>query len=124
MTEVIQTLEEIEVDADDPRSLIEATSRSAAPVVLPPRPAPPSEEPELHHRAQVLDHLLGMARQYARNGSIRQAIELFFEVVADHAGTSQAVDAEEHLLAIAQHYEDQGELRQARGLYERLLKVS
>ncbi len=123
LTEASAALDESELDMED-SSPSPGARRPPAPVVLTPSSSPPQDQVNTHHRTQVLDHLLGMARQYAHNGSLRQAIELFFEVLSDHDGTPQACEAEEHLLAIAQHYEDQGELRLARGLYERLLKVS
>ena len=73
---------------------------------------------------RVLEHLASMADQYARDGSVRQAIELYFELVTDHAGTDQAVHAGDQLLAIAQQYDGPRRTAQARGIYERLLKVS
>jgi tetratricopeptide (TPR) repeat protein len=94
------------------------------PVVIPPRMPQSEDEPLSPQRMRVLDHLLSMADQYSRIGSIRQAIELYFELVTDHPDTEQAAHAGDQLLVIAQHYTDRGELRQARGIYERLLKVS
>ena len=62
-----------------------------------------------------------MADTYYQGGSLRQAIELYFELVRDHAGTPQAAQAEERLLEVARTYERAGELRQARGIYEQLI---
>jgi hypothetical protein len=72
----------------------------------------------------LLEHLIDMADQYSLSGSPRQAIELYFELVIEHAGTEQSVQACERLLAVARQYKNNGELRQARGIYERLLKAS
>ncbi|MFO0891268.1 MAG: hypothetical protein U0790_19255 [Isosphaeraceae bacterium] len=122
LTEADAVVEELEID--EPTSLIPEVPAPMPPVVLPSRP-PAAEHPEEdHHRGRVLDHLIGMAEMYARGGALRQAIELYFEVLGDHGGTPQAGEAEDRLLAIAQHYEDQREFRLARGIYERLLKAS
>ncbi len=93
------------------------------PIVLPPsRPTGgPSEISTPHGRTRVLPRLLAMADTYFQGGSLRQAIELYFELVREHAGTPQALQAEERLLAVARNYEQAGELRQARGIYEQLL---
>lgn len=62
-----------------------------------------------------------MADTYRQAGSLRQAVEMYFELVREHADTSQALQAEERLLDVARLYEQTGELRQARGIYEQLL---
>ncbi len=72
-------------------------------------------------RTRVLEGLLRMADSYRRDGSLRQAIEMYFELVHDHDGTVQSGLAEERLFEIAREYEMVGELRQARGIYEHLL---
>jgi len=72
-------------------------------------------------RARILDGLLRMADSYRDSGSLRQAIEMYFELIHDHDGESRAVIAEERLLDIARSYEEAGELRQARSIYEHLL---
>lgn len=95
-----------------------------APVVVPPLDRPEDDEVISPQPKRLLSHLLGMADMYARNGSLRQAIELYFELVNDYDGTDQALLASDRLMTIAQHYEDNRELRLARGIYERLLKVS
>ena len=59
----------------------------------------------------MLDHLLGMADMYARNGSLRQAIELYFTLIIEHDGTEQSVQACDRIMAVAQRYESNGELR-------------
>jgi len=94
------------------------------PVVIPPHKRAEDDEEISPQRRRLLDHLLGMADMYADNGSLRQAIELFFELVSDHEGTDHALLAGDRLMAIAQVYKDHGELHMARGIYERLLKLS
>ena len=107
-----------EEDSDDME-----TGIGSAPIVLPPsRPgvaSAPISTP--HGRSRVLPRLLAMADTYYQGGSLRQAIELYFELVRDHAGTTQADQAEERLLEVARTYERAGELRQARGIYEQLI---
>ncbi len=111
--------EELERDVDDEPTMV-------APVVIPPvrRPVEQEDEPVSPQRRHVLEHLIHMADMYARNGSLRQAIELYFTLVFEHDGTEQAIQAGDRLMAIAQEYENHGELRLARGVYERLLKAS
>src|SRR5271157_1221785 len=95
------------------------------PVVIPPTPRPTEDEAEDEpispQRRHVLEHLLGMADLYARNGSLRQAIELYFTLIIEHDATEQSVQACDRIMAVAQRYESNGELRLARGIYERLL---
>ena len=71
--------------------------------------------------ARILARLLSMADSYRESGSLRQAIEMYFELVREHAETPQGHRAEERLLDVARSYERSGELRQARGIYEQLL---
>lgn len=107
---------------DDDESEAEADIEAGGPpIVLPSRPAPAPAMTTPHGRTRVLPRLLAMADTYYQGGSLRQAIELYFELVHDHAGSPQARQAEERLLAVARTYEQAGELRQARGIYEQLL---
>jgi hypothetical protein len=103
---------------DEPRE------SSPPPMVLPPL-HPSSSEPSAvstpHGRSRVLPRLLAMADTYRKGGSLRQAIELYFEIVREHAGTPQAFQAEDRLIDVARSYEQAGELRQARGIYEQLI---
>jgi len=94
------------------------------PIALPPlRPsqAEPSEQSLPESRLRVLARLLAMADTYRESGSLRQAIEMYFELIRDHADTPQALQAEKRLMGVARSYEQAGELRQARGIYEQLL---
>lgn len=91
-------------------------------IVLPPLcPPDPTQVATVHGRSRVLERLLAMADTYYHGGSLRQAIELYFELVNDYAGTPEADEAEERLLDVGRDYEQSGELRQARGIYEQLL---
>lgn len=115
----LDELQELEqTESDQPAMVV--------PVVIPPAPWPTEDEDEpiSPHRRQVLEHLLGMADVYARNGSLREAIELYFALIIEHDGTEQAVQASDRIMAVALRYESNGELHLARGIYERLLKAS
>ncbi len=115
----LDELQDLEQDGSAPPTMV-------VPVVVPPTPRPTEDEDEpiSPQRRILLEHLIDMADQYSISGSPRQAIELYFELVIDHAGTEQSVQASERLLAVARQYKNNGELRQARGIYERLLKAS
>ena len=94
------------------------------PVTLPPyRPAAPEVAPEVQSAssARILTRLLSMADQYRASGSMRQAIEMYFELLRQHSETPQGQRAEERLFEVARSYERSGELRQARGIYEQLI---
>jgi hypothetical protein len=115
----LDELQELEqTESDEPTMVV--------PVFIPPipRPTEDEDEPISPQRRQVLEHLLGMADMYARNGSLREAIELYFSLIIEHDGTEQSVQASDRIMAVALRYESNGELHLARGIYERLLKAS
>ena len=115
----LDELQELEqTESDEPTMVV--------PVFIPPipRPTEDEDEPISPQRRQVLEHLLGMADVYARNGSLREAIELYFSLIIEHDGTEQSVQASDRIMAVALRYESNGELHLARGIYERLLKAS
>ena len=72
-------------------------------------------------RSALLDCLMEVADRYCAENATRQAVEIYFELAEDHAGTAQARHARERLMGIAAQYERAGGRRQARGMYERLL---
>jgi hypothetical protein len=119
----------VEAELDELQELEQTESDQPAmvvPVFIPPipRPTEDEDEPISPQRRQVLEHLLGMADVYARNGSLREAIELYFSLIIEHDGTEQSVQASDRIMAVALRYESNGELHLARGIYERLLKAS
>ncbi len=69
----------------------------------------------------LLDRLLAMANRYQRGGEVRQAAEMYWMLLEDHAGTPQAAAAHTHLLGLAEGYEAEGKQRMARAMYERLM---
>ncbi|MBY0577698.1 MAG: hypothetical protein K2P57_01490 [Burkholderiales bacterium] len=81
--------------------------------------------PETHESDDVdlavLERLLSMAQTYRSEGSVRQAMEMFWELVEDFSGTPQAQVARKALLDLAMSYERSGARREARSIYERLV---
>jgi hypothetical protein len=71
--------------------------------------------------SKMLDQLLGMADRYRGEGHVRQAMEMYWALVDQHAGTAQAKSARLGLMGQAQTYEQQGARHVARAIYERLL---
>jgi hypothetical protein len=69
----------------------------------------------------LLSRLLKIAEGYCKEKAIRQAVEIYFEMVETQSHTPEALVAREELLRIGEQYERNGEFRQARSLYERLL---
>jgi hypothetical protein len=65
--------------------------------------------------------LLGMADRYRADNLLRQAAEIYFQVVDRYVGAPESSRARQRLLEIAEHYENIGAPHQARGIYERLL---
>jgi tetratricopeptide (TPR) repeat protein len=121
MTDVQEAAEMLleELDCED-----EPQETSPPPRVIPSRLPESCEPPAIstpHSRLRVLPRLLAMADTYRQAGSLRQAVEMYFELVREHADTPQALQAEDRLLDVARLYEEIGELRQARGIYEQLL---
>ncbi len=106
-----------EVGSEVPRS-------PSPPITLPPLRSPAvgkPDETDSSARLRVIARLLALADTYRETGSLRQSIELYFELVRQHAETPHALMAEDRLMEIARSYELAGELRQARGIYEQLL---
>lgn len=68
----------------------------------------------------VAARLYRMADRYMDQNAIRQATEIYFELVEEFADTPSAPLARERLLDIGEHYERNGEFHLARGIYERL----
>lgn len=73
---------------------------------------------EVIHRS--LDHLLGLARHYRNEGCNWQAMDIFWKLSEDHAGTTQSMEAQMNLLEMAESYERHEEPHAARAVYERL----
>ena len=71
----------------------------------------------------MLERLFAMAQRYRKDGNYRQATEMYWTMVSDHADTPQAEQAKEELLTMAEGYERAGNQHMARGMYERLMDL-
>jgi tetratricopeptide (TPR) repeat protein len=133
----------MKLDAFIDAGLASARSERVAPVVVAPRwtpaPEPTPEAFAINETAPVgavavavsfepdpratrkIDALLRMADSYRKSGALHQAMEMYYELVANYNGAPQGNDAEDRLLDIARGYERTGELHQARAIYEQLL---
>jgi hypothetical protein len=64
-----------------------------------------------------------MAQRHRAQGTLREAMELYWELAEQHAGTPQADAASAMLLELAERYERDDAPHMARSIYERLLAV-
>ena len=101
---------EFELDNNETAAAIPAAA-TAAPAIQ--RAAGPS----------MLARLFAMAQRYRKDGNYRQATEMYWTMVSDHADTPQAEQAKEELLTMAEGYERAGNEHMARGMYERLMDL-
>ena len=69
---------------------------------------------------QSLDHLLAMARRYQSDGSVWQAMEMYWMLSEDHSGTAQSLNAQQSLPELAETYEPADARYLARAGYESL----
>ena len=67
-----------------------------------------------------LDHLLAMAHRYHREGSVWQAMDMYWMLSEEHAGTAQSLEAQKSLLGLAETCERDDARHLARAVYERL----
>lgn len=90
--------------------------------VLDPAPTIPVAVPvQLEPANPLLTRLLKIADGYRAENALRQAIEIYFELVEHYPSTPEAREAWQRLTKIGEQYERSGEFRQARSLYQRLL---
>jgi hypothetical protein len=85
-----------------------------------PAPAPVAETPR-DPRSKVLPRLMAMADSYLRAGSLRQALEMYFDLYRNHEDSPEAATAEDRILEVASLHEENGELHLARAIYEQLI---
>lgn len=74
-------------------------------------------------RQALLGRLLQMAQRYRKEGNYRQATEMFWTLVYEHAETPEAAVAQAELLALAEGYERAGNQHMARSMYEKLMDL-
>lgn len=67
----------------------------------------------------LLERLLGMAQRYRSAGDLHSAMEVYWELVESHGGTSEAETSRNLLFQMAADYERSGATRMARSIYER-----
>jgi hypothetical protein len=91
-----------------------------APTPPPAPPAPVAETPR-DPRSKVLPRLMAMADSYLRAGSLRQALEMYFDLYRNHEDSPEAAKAEDRILEVARLHEENGELHLARAIYEQLI---
>ena len=70
----------------------------------------------------IIGRLLEMAHRYRREGELRQATEIYWSLLNDHNGTTQANMAKIALMDLAADYEMNNARHMARSIYEQLLK--
>jgi len=71
-----------------------------------------------------LDHLLAMAHRYRREGGVWQAMEMYWMLSEEHAGTPQSLEARKSLLELAETCERDDARHLARAVYERLCELA
>ncbi len=69
----------------------------------------------------VLARLLGMAQRYQREGNLRAAMDLYWDLAETQHDTNEGAEARRILMDLAGRYEQQGAVRMARSIYERVL---
>jgi hypothetical protein len=74
-------------------------------------------------RQALLGRLLLMAQRYRQEGNYRQATEMCWTLVYDHAESPEAATAQAELLALAEGYERAGNQHMARSMYEKLMDL-
>jgi hypothetical protein len=126
--QLTELLEEIRVNGgmDTPagRSPVNYAPRfqpASAPVPAPAPMAQPAHEVPPAPRSRVLPRLLAMADMYLRADSLRQALEMYFDLIRSHPDTPEAILAEERVLEVARRHEEAGELHSARAIYDQLV---
>jgi pentatricopeptide repeat protein len=72
-------------------------------------------------RSRALHRLLAMADSYLREGSIRQALEMYYDMMNRHPETAEALQAEERILEVARLHEEAGEFHNARAIYDQMV---
>jgi hypothetical protein len=90
------------------------------------KPATTTETQPAHNvppapRSRVLPRLLAMGDTYFRAGSLRQALDLYFDLARNHPETPEATEAEDRILELARLHEENGELHLARAIYEQMI---
>lgn len=94
-----------------------------SPAVRVDTPVLTQDAPGLNMRAKLLARLLVMAQRYRVEGNYRQATDMFWTLVNEHADTPEAEVAKNELLVLAEGYERAGNQHMARSMYEQLMDL-
>ena len=97
-----------------------SAARRSKPAVLK-AGGPAKPEADAGANQMLLKLLLAMAQRYRCEGKLREAMDLYWELVEDHPGTADAGAAKAVLLELAASYERNDASHMARSIYERLL---
>ena len=72
-------------------------------------------------KLMLLDRLFAMAERFRSEGKLREAMELYWELAEEQAGTAEADAASAMLLELAAGYERTEAPHMARSIYQRLM---
>ena len=103
---------------NESRNSIPPDEDEARPEVTTAAPDPPAAP---QAESPLLSDLLEIAEAYFASGAIHQAMEIYFELVSQHDGAPEGMQAGDRLMNIARRYVSAGMLHQARSIYERLM---
>ena len=72
-------------------------------------------------KLMLLDRIFAMAQRFRSEGKLREAMELYWELAEEQAGTAEADAASAMLLELAAGYERTEAPHMARSIYQRLM---
>lgn len=82
-------------------------------------PIPPALSDDVTVR--ILERLVRMADYYCAHDGVRQAEEMYLQLLEDYPDSLQARHSRDRLLELCETYERAGQMHHARWLYEQLL---
>lgn len=82
-----------------------------------------NDSPAVTAKQSLIGRLLSIAHQYRKEGNLRQATEIYWTLVENHSGTTEADAAQAVLLELAAEYERGNARHMARSIYERLMSL-
>ena len=91
-----------------------------APASAQPTPAQPSDTTKTTYQNRAIGMLMRIADTYREQNNLRQATEMYFDILHKYPDAPEARLAHERLMELAAYYESRGELRQARYICEQL----
>jgi hypothetical protein len=91
-----------------------------APAPAQPVAAQPGETTKSTYQNRAIGMLMRIADTYREQNNLRQATEMYFDILHKYPDAPEARLAHERLMELAAYYESRGELRQARYICEQL----